>query len=566
MGRGATPFLRQIEQYEHHQREGYEEDTRTSAKAQSHMNAVTYYQDPRRIEEEIGKVKEIVGQTPGIDDNQKATELGIRRSGIYAGVIERYLANDQVAQADRYFQQIKDRIGGDKVADIERALLSSKQRQEAERQTKLTELRQSLSDQLRDTDAAAEMGIPIKQVPQKHLLQLAFGEQEGAQRYETAQTMAKLSTDVQALHGLTATELRDKISSYTPTEVEGAAEKAKLERFIRGRIEYVIAARKDDPAGYLARFSPSVQKAWNAFQEGGSDESRATYLKTVRAERERLQIPKDDVLPNGYIEHIANQINSADAQKLATIMEREGQKWGADWPAVQGQLAGKISDTAAVISSGIPRGAAVQLAATARLEKGQLEALLPPGEIWSGEGGIQGDVQAKFRSFARTFPSDAGAIINAFMDSGTRLTAQYMHQGMSRGNAVEKAYRDLVRDSIVEFRSAPFRVPPDQDRDRIELGARHAIENLNSAELKVIANGAFTEEEYQGQLGEYVREYGYWVTRPDAKGLRLYVDGGPVGGHGGPIEYTWAEVDALGNRTPDEQARLEAVLRASKVK
>ena len=68
--------------------------------------------------------------------------------------------------------------------------------------------------------------------------------------------------------------------------------------------------------------------------------------------------------------------------------------------------------------------------------------------------------------------------------------------------------------------------------------------------------GAFTAEEYASQLREHVRENGYWVTRPDAKGLRLYVDGGPVAGIDGPVQYTWEQLRGFADKAA--QAAYEA--------
>jgi len=540
-----SQLQRSIESHENSQRETYYAKSREDYKDQAHVNAVTNYQDPKAIESEIDKVRATVDQTPGIDADQKAAEVGIRRSGIYSGVIDRYLSNDQVSQADAYYKSIKDKVNGPQASNIERALITAKQRLESEKKAKLTEMRQSLGDQLQDIHAAAQMGVPVTQVPPRAVLEAVFGKYEGGQKYETAQKMADLSVEVNALHDLSAEDLYQQTTQYKPVKVEGAAEAAQITQFMSGRVQQILQERDKDPAGYLVRHSPAVAQAWDNFEQSGDEASRAAYLKTVRAERERLQIPGDDILPDTYAQGVADRLNTADAQKLATLIEREAQTWGADWPAVQGQLAGKISDTAAVISSGIPRGAAVQLAATANLKENELKALLPPGTTWPA---VEAAVDQTFESFKSSLPIEAAQTWNAFRDSGTRLAVQYMHQGMSQSNAIDKAYKDLVRDQIVEFRAAPFRVPPTENKEQIETGARQAVQEFVTPPGTVIPSGAFTAEEYQSQLQDYVRENGYWVTRPDAKGLRLYVDGGPLAGVDGPVQYTWEQLRTYGDK------------------
>jgi hypothetical protein len=550
-----SQLQRSFDSHEGQQREAYYAKSREDYKDQAHVNAVTNYQDPARVEQEVDKVRATVDQTPGIDEKQRASELGKRRSDIYAGVIDRYLSNDQVNQADAYYKTVKERVDGPVAANIERGIAVAKNRLESEKKAKLTELRQSLNDQLQDIAASAQLGIAVTNVPSKDVLKAVFGEYEGTQRHETAQKMANLSVEVNGMHGLSTTDLIGAADSYVPKTQAGAADAAQTAGFVGGRVRQILTEREKDPAGYMTQHSPSVKQAWEAFSQAGDDESRAAYLKTVRAERERLQIPGDDVIPNGYAEQVADQINTADAQKMATVIANEAQKWGADWPAVQGQLAPKISDIAAVISSGIPRGPAVQLAATAKLKENELAALLPPGTKWPD---IKDKVATELEQFSASLPIEATSTVGAFQDAAERLTAQYMHQGMSLGNAAKKARTDLVRDQIVEFRSAPFRVPPEEDPGLIENGARRAIETFEPAPNSVIPNGANSTESYLADLTTYVRDNGYWVTRPDAKGLRLYADGGPVIGVDGPVQYTWEQLRAGGDAEAERARKIRA--------
>lgn len=118
---------RSVENHEGQQTEAYYAKGREDYKDQAHLNAVTYYNDPKRVESEIDKVRAVIDQTPGLDDNMKATELGVRRAGIYTAVIDRYLANDQIKQAEGYYKGVKDQLG-DHAARVENALIDAKAR------------------------------------------------------------------------------------------------------------------------------------------------------------------------------------------------------------------------------------------------------------------------------------------------------------------------------------------------------------------------------------------------------------------------------------------------------
>lgn len=432
----------------------------------------------------------------------------------------------------------------DFIAPDRRAVLlkAAKNELEAEQRARLAELRQSLNDQMQDISAAAQAGIPVKNVPGRASFVAAFGDREGAQRFDSVQKLANLSVEVSGLHGMSNADLMKQVEQYRPKQVEGAAEQGQLYGFMARSVNQIMTQREKDPAGYLMQNSPTVQKAWTDFSQ---DPAKApAYLTAVNAEKERMGIGGNDVLPNSYVEGLADEISSEKtAEGLAGRIASETQRWGDAWPDVYGQLAGKLPDTAMVIGSGIPERAAASLASTMHLKQGELTAMLPPKVTWEN---VRDDVDKKFEDFQRSMPPEAAKTWNAVRDSAVRLSVKYMNDGSSQSEAVKKAYADLVESQygLVEFRNSTFRVPKNFDADAIETGARAAIEaySPDAASLAVPVGAAQTVEEYAGQWGEYVRRNGYWVTRPDSKGLRLYADGGPVLDSSGPVDLTWEQL------------------------
>lgn len=428
--------------------------------------------------------------------------------------------------------------------DRRAALLKTAQRElEAERNARLGELRQSLTDQMQDISAAAQAGIPVTNVPGRASFIAAFGDREGSQRFQSAQKLANLSIEVSGLHGQPTADLVQQVEKYRPKQVEGAAEQGQLHNFMARSVGQILDQRAKDPAGYLMQNSPTVQRAWSAFSQ---DPTKApAYLSAVNAEKERMGIFGVDVLPNSYVQGLADEINSEKtAEGLASRIASETQRWGDAWPDVYGQLAGKMSDVAMVIGSGIPQAAATSLAATMKLKDTELKAMLPADTKWSD---VEATVDAEFADFQRSMPPEAARTWNAVRDSAVRLSVKYMNDGNGASDAVKKAYADLVDSqySLIEFRNSTFRVPKNIDSDAIEAGARAAIDGYtpDSRSLVVPPGAASSDEEYAGQWGEYIRKNGYWVTRPDSKGLRLYADGGPVVSASGPVDMTWAEIE-----------------------
>lgn len=432
----------------------------------------------------------------------------------------------------------------DFIAPDRRAVLlkAAKNELESEQRARLTELRQSLTDQMQDISAAAQAGIPVTNVPGRASFVAAFGDREGAQRYESATKLANLSIEVSSLHGQPNADLVKEVEKYRPKQVEGAAEQGQLHNFMARSVSQILTQREKDPAGYLMQNSPTVQRAWAEFSQ---DPARApAYLSAVTAEKERLGIASNDVLPDAYVQGLADEIaGEKTAEGLAARIESETQRWGDAWPDVYGQLAGKLPDTAMVIGSGIPQRAATSLAATMKLKDTELKAMLPPDVKWND---VEASVDSQFADFQRSMPPEAARTWNAVRDSAVRLSVKYMNDGDGQSDAVKKAYADLVESqySLIEFRNSTFRVPNTLDADAIETGARFAIGAYapDAASLAVPAGAAQPVEEYASQWGEYVRENGYWVTRPDGKGLRLYADGGPILDASGPFELTWEQL------------------------
>lgn len=441
----------------------------------------------------------------------------------------------------------------DYIAPDRRAVLLKAARNElkAEQDRVKSEARQVLGDQLQDIAAAAHAGIPVRAVPPKAALQLAFGEHEGTQRYEAARKLANMSLEVASLHGLSEQELLQQTESYRPTQVEGAAEQSELYGFMTRAVSGILNAREKDPAGYLLHNSPSVKQAWESF--AADPEKRDAYFAALESEKTRMGIAGTDVLPDAVAQGIAAGINQAKtAEGMTDAIEEQAVRWGSRWPEVYGQLSNKLSDLTLVIGSGIPRSAGVALASTMNLKEAELKSMLPPSTKWTD---VEQAVDDQFADFQRSLPPEAAKTWNAVRDSAVRLSVKYMNQGAGRGDAVQKAYADLVESqySMVEYRGAAVRVPAELNAEEIEAGMRWAVAHAESDGIVVPEGVALSAEEYGSRWTEHVRQNAYWVTRPDSLGVRLYVDGGPVVTNSGPVELTWPQL-----QTKADEARADA--------
>ena len=428
----------------------------------------------------------------------------------------------------------------------------------AEQERAKSEARSALSDQMEDISAAAQAGIAVKQIPSQAMFQTAYGEKEGAKRFASARKLANLSQEISSLHGLPADELLSQLDAYRPTQVEGAAEQAELYGVYGRAVNGILTARQKDPGGYLLQHSEPVQRAWAAFQ---TDPSKARdYLSATRAEKERLGIDGTGVLPDAYVQGIADDLNTAQTgEQLATRVEQEVARWGDAWPAVQGQLSGKVSDLTLVMGSGIPRSAAVSLAQTMKLKDTELKSMLPVSTTWND---LETTVSERFADFQRSLPPEAARTWNSVRDSALRLSVKYMNDGNSRSDAVDRAYKDLVESqyALTELRGVTLRVPVSADQEAVQVGAQLTLSGFQPepGSIFVPPGSAMSDEEYRKAWTQYIHDTAYWVTRPDGKGVRLYADGGPVLGKSGPVDFTWEQLqDAGASKVAEDRAAVQ---------
>jgi len=548
---------RTLMQHESREREEYYATEREAYKQSAQSSAITNFRDPARIEQEIDKVRATLDQTPGLSREQRDVELSDRRSAVYGGVIDRYLSNEDVGAAEKYYGAIRERVNGETASNIERALRIAKDRQEAKRESGLSLARAELTSQVQDIEATFRSRLPVESVPPVTQFVAAFGAERGRKMHDQVRLMADASLDAAKLTQMSTDQVMRVAAGYAPTQQQGAAVRAEIAGIIQQQAATDLREREADPVGYLVRHSPSVQATWKDLANGTGDADR--YVTSVRGEQERLGLPPGDLLPDDYAAEVAARIANAEAEGMVGMIRTEADRWGTAWPEVYGQLAPKMTDVAAVIGSGIPTHAADALASTAALKTTELQAMIPSGTT---KKDIDEEISSQLDEFNQSFPVDAARTVSAFNDAATRLAIRYMQQGSgSASAAVKKAVADLtgnysfVRNST---RDVTYRVPAQYDSSTIEEGADETLRKfyVSSSGIDLGISQTHNEEEIKAQFNDYVHENGYWMTTPDESGLRLYVDGGPLVTDDGPVQYTWDQITTIGMQHRGERQKL----------
>jgi hypothetical protein len=493
----------------------------------------------------------------GLPDQQRLERAAEDRAAIAEAAVSGLVSRDP----RRALKELENETS--EVPSVQALTFEARQRQrnaaeaeirrlEAERKARDTEAKQAMTEHFRDMYVAAQQGLSVEP-PAKGLLVALYGEREGLQRYQTGQKLAVLSQDVAKANQLTSDELIQSLATYKPQQVEGAAEQAQMQQAYAASVNGILDRRVKDPAGYLLQTSTAAQRAWEAM--AADPEQASSYVAIVRAEKERLGIPGQALLPDSYVSAVADEIAGLPAERMADRLEQESQRWGTAWATVYGQLAAELPDTAAVIGSGIPKAAGTALASMARLKSSELQALLPTSTTMKD---VDTQVAVEFEDFRRSMPAEAARTVGATLDAAKRLTIKYMGDGVSLGSAAQRAYRDLVTSQydLRSLRGATMRIPQSVNVDAVEAAAQAQLTSfqVDSSMVTVPPGAALSQEEYASRLSAAIRDRGYWLTNPSSTGLRLYLDGQPVERRGAPVDVDWTTL-SVGEALREKNAR-----------
>lgn len=392
------------------------------------------------------------------------------------------------------------------------------ERAEANKTSKLVEVRQALHDQMSDLLAGAENGLQLSP-PSEAILKTAYGDREGERMWALAEKAVELSGDMASLHQLPTADIQARAESYRPKigSTVSVTDQDRLHAVISRGVAAIVEQRKQDPAGYLVKHAPATSAAWDQLQLNPTDENRDAYIAAIDADVERLGMLRGDLLPNSTAKLLASEIASEKSpEKLAAILASESAKWGDRWPDIHNQIAKDLPDVAAVIGSGIDKTAAVNLAKTLNLKDTELSAMLPPGTTWNA---LRQAVGKEFADVRKSFPAQGARTFGAIEESAMRLSLTYMQAGDSESSAITRAYNDLIGNqyNIGSLKDVTFLVPKNFDVSDIETEAEDILRNFKPPrDIVGNADPLRVQQSY--------RDDAYWVMDKNGDGLRMYIN------------------------------------------
>lgn len=335
-----------------------------------------------------------------------------------------------------------------------------------------------------------------------------------------------------------------------PTVGKGFKEDSQLYQHLTSVGVGLMKQQQTDPAAYVAKYSPVVQRAFAVAQDEGTPEAYRAYATATVAEQQRLGVAQPKLLPDAAANQLAAQFNQQveGGENAATLIEQQAQLWGKDFPAVLQQVGNKLPAEAQVIATGLPKDVAERMASVATIKDTELNAGLQKGQ----KDEIGQSVQQAMQPFADSLQGQAGGIntYSTMYKAAVRTATSYVLQGESPKDAAQKVVGGMVNDKYDFF--GTYRVPKTLDTNAVSRGAEEALKRITPEELMPLPGiSGVAETENARQLHEALQAGGQWVPTNDESGLALTLNGYRVRGKDGkPVVKSWAELQQQGITSP----------------
>jgi len=333
---------------------------------------------------------------------------------------------------------------------------------------------------------------------------------------------------------------------------EGFKEDSQLYQHLTNVGVGLMKQQQADPAAYVAKYSPTVQRAFATAQQDGTPEAYQAYARATLAEQQRLGVQQPKLLPDAAADQLAANFNNqlSGGENAATMIEQQQELWGKDFSTVLQQVGNKLPAEAQVIATGLPKDVAERMASVASIKDSELHAGLQKGQ----KDTINQSVSAAMAPFAQSLQGQSGGIntYNTMYQAAARTATSYVLQGMDPEKAAAKVVNGMLNDKYDFF--GTYRVPKTQDTEAVSRGATQAMRQIKPDELMPLPGFAgVTEEQNRKQLHDALQSSGQWVPNEDETGLSLTLNGYRVrGADGKPITRSWADLQQKGLREPDQ--------------
>lgn len=419
-----------------------------------------------------------------------------------------------------------------------------------------TQRRLLMQDQMKNDIALIESGNPVAN-PISHEQWLSTAAHDASpeeltlldkqyQQYAMLNQLQPVYSDINtksAGQGLAA------VQSIKPSgnEDDFAFRQQRYQQAVQ-KYQQVISAREKDPGGWLAQNSPTVQAAYQAYQQNPSQ--GAALAQAIMVDKSRLGIKSKDILPDVLTDGILQQIDTNKEQSVVAIQSVASQ-FGPYADQVMQQVQKKAGPALQVVmATGNPR-AANALWQNRNVKTAELKDAINTANQGASDS-ADGEWAAQSKDFASTMVNQPGGVgvWNNFNEQGRRLTYLNIQKGMSPGDAAKQAYQDVLGSQYQTQGTWRLPVKYGLDMNDVRDGASHYLENLKADQIMPLQGDPRLGEEVNRQQSlSRIRDNAEWVTNADESGLLLTLNGLVVNDtNGNPITAKFSDLSKLGQQ------------------
>lgn len=554
--------------YEFGEQQAFKDDSDKASIQLSMDSAALDYRDQQSVEQNRLKMNAVLDQRAerlGWSSEQKQAEFQKYNSSLSQAVIQRTVI-DSPQQAKSLFEQYKGGMTADDQIRTTSTIDQAFRRQEAEARQRQVEARQlqaiqrvELSSRVQDASSAALQGFQYDNPPTLADFRASYPPEKAQKEYEQFAKVQAVAPAIREFATATPEERQDILSRFQPAANgvagEGFKEDSQIYQHLSSVATGLMRQQQQDPAAYVAKYSPTVQQAFAAAQEAGTPEAYDAYVNATVAEQKRLGVQQPKLLPDASADALAASINgkiaSGSTENAAQLVEGLQAVWGKNFGSIVQQVGNKLPEEVQVLATGLPKDVAERMASVAPLKDSDLKSGLQKGQADE----ISQAVSAALQPFSESLQGQSGGIntYSTISKAANRTAISYVLQGMSANAAAEKVAKAIVNDKYDFF--GTYRVPKAVDTDAVSTGAERALESIKPEELQPLAGirGVAPGENIR-QLHEAIISGGQWVNTNDESGLALTLNGYRVlGKDGKPIVRSWAELQQKANETRKRQ-------------
>lgn len=401
-------------------------------------------------------------------------------------------------------------------------------------------LKSVVADQHKDAVSAYVSGLDFDAPPKSDYVR-AYGKTKGEKLFRELEASKSLGDDIKYATTATPDEINRLINSRNPQKKAskaGFANDQKRFGMLQNSISGIVKERQTDPGSYLQKHNPDIAEAFV-----GIEEDPDTYAQMVIAEKKRLGIFNENLLPDSYARGLSAQINTAPDEKSADLIQSMSEQWGKHWPTVFNQMSKDLTPAALVIGSGVDRPTAEALARISHIKTSELKTGLDKDDVKT----VDEAVDSQFAEFQVTMAMQGGQSSFAkITDQAKRLAYSYVAQGHSVDDAVDKTYQSFVDDKYEII--GTYRIPLNYDADTVIDGIEPLLTTLDLRSFTALAPPGVEPEFIESRMRSALLRDGQWITNRDETGLILTYNGTALADSDGRfIEFSFEELIAAAN-------------------